>query len=281
MSNMPSQDIIGFMVLHHELSIHQLASESVIAGNDLWRQMGEGGLYERAFRDPNMADMDHAFMCAIARKDLEVVNDFVRAAFHGYRAETINQWFYNTVKRDNEESVSMQVAEFALHNEVSPSRPHVRPRSLEVALIALEEFGLDLKVSKHIAGYEPEDIDNGLQDVLKVAITYRPDKQADLMDVADVYLSMGLTMHESTRGISDSPLAILLKGRRVETVAAWSDMLINGGYILPEHVRACSEVYGVKAESVALLDAHFARKQIQGISAAAAAAAASTKAIQP
>lgn len=273
MSNMSGQDVIGFMILHHELNAHQLASQSVAAGNDLWREMRKGGLYERAFRCPNYVDMDHAFLCAIARKDLEVVNEFVRTAFHGYKAEILNQWFYSTFEADSEESVSMQIAELAQCNELGE---HLHPRSLEIAFIALEEFGLDLTVSKAIAGYEPDQIDNGLQDVFKVAVAYRPDKQTDLMDVADVYLSMGLTMYESTRGISESPLAILLKAREVETVAAWSDMLINGGYILPEHVRACGEIAGVKAESVALLDAHFARKQIQGISYAALA-----KAVRP
>lgn len=263
---------IRFLTRHAGLSGYELAGRSLLEGSTLWRRLVQNGLYEQA----DMKAMDGAFFAAISCQDVDAACELVSAAFgqnQSHDAAWLNSWFH--VASTNEANLGYRIADLIAENRLDQP---IHPLAMSAVLSMLGKNGLDLAVRKPFVAKLHNQIDeveitlNGLQDVIDKSTTASEEAQGELMDVARVYLGLGVTMHESADGLYSSPLAALLRSGDPDLLPAWIEMLVDEEHVQPEHLRECRMLSGLFDANVALFGAYFARRQIQSIAAAASPA---------
>lgn len=264
---------IRFLTRHAGLSGYELAGRSLLEGSTLWRRLVQNGLYEQA----DMKAMDGAFFAAISCQDVDAACELVSAAFgqnQSHDAAWLNSWFH--VASINEANLGYRIADLIAENRLDQP---IHPLAMSAVLGMLGKNGLDLAVRKPFVAKLHNQIDeveitlNGLQDVIDKSTTASEEAQGELMDVARVYLGLGVTMHESADGLYSSPLSALLRSGDPDLLPAWIEMLVDEEHVQPEHLRECRMLSGLFDANVALFDAYFARRQIQSIAASAKTAA--------
>lgn len=268
---------IRFMIENAGMNAYKMACRSMLEDGALWRQLVHNGLYEKA----NATELDRAFFAVVTCKDVDRAREFASAVFERrqcHDSSWLNRFFYCIYP--SRSSVKYRLADLACHGA---DDHQIHPPTLSAVLGLLSERGLDLAVRTPIKMAGPKNaqntvVDNGLFELVEIAAVSEEARQGALIDVARVYLGLGVTMHESANGIDESPLACLLRCEDPDLMAPWAPMLVDEEHVKHEHVRSCAQLDDVSPGAVALFDAYFARQQIQSIAAAAQSA---TRAVSP
>lgn len=260
---------LQFMIRNAEMSLHDMACRSFSEGGTLWRRMVQNGLYQRT----GFQEMDRVFFAAISSHDADGACELVRAASTqnpSHNAAWLNSWFYGMAFEQS--NVSEYTAEKVVQGGVEPQ---THPPTLLAVLRTLKQCGLDLAVSKpmQVSRRRDETISyNGLHSVVFQVQLAESEEQLALIDIARIYLQLGVSAHKSAGGIEESPLAILLRSGDVEMIAPWVSMLVDEGHVHQEHLNKFRKVDSIIPAHLAMFDAHLARRQIQDIAAAAKSA---------
>lgn len=267
--------LLSLMARHPGLNSHQLASQSMLEGGDLWRHMDRLGVYEQSFkREPvlmldDLYDLDRAFLSAIACKDLGVVHEFVETVFKGFDAPTINKWFHDLSRADDDGTLASCISDAFVYGGANHQ---AKAPSLSVALSLLRQYGLELIDRRPKDPNATRESENCLGAVIWSAAVVRDANQEDLMAAAKVYLSQGASMCEDPGGFEYSPLALLMGRGQSHMISKWADMLINEGHVTLEHMQQVRQLAAAVPQNIAVFDAYFARQEIMVIQSAAQAA---------
>lgn len=264
---------LDFIALNASCNAYELTCRAFRQGNDLWRKLLAKGVYAHAPKN----DITNAFFAAIESKDPAAARELVEAAFANERcreAAWLNRWFYEEDNSDYCNCIAKDVAEY-------PDRVFCSG-SLSAALSVLSALGLDLAVREGLRVTDSQrTFDNGLHHLVHRA-SYEPaDGQANIINLARVYLDLGVKMHESAQGPEESPLAFLLRRSDEQTLAPWANMLVEGGHLEQETLREFASIKLVNLETLKFVEEFvgsiISRRQILSIAKAGQA----TKARQP
>lgn len=264
--------LLGLMAKHPGLNSHQLASQSVLEGGDLWRHMGRLGVYERSFKqEPVLVldDLDHAFLSVIACKDLGVVHEFVETVFKGFDAQALNQWFHDVSRDAVVGTLATRIVDAVIYGGFAGTP---QTSSLSATLNLLQQYGLELIDRRPKDPDASRESENCLTAAIWSAAMDRNANQEDLMALAKVYLCQGASMCDDPEGLGNSPLALLIRWGQSHMVSQWASMLVNEGHVTLDHMQQVRQLAATAPENMAVFDACFARQKIMAIQSAAQAA---------